>query len=123
MRVPIVFLIAALSLPRGTLAADGPAVFSRCAPCHSVNPQELQEMPGPNLHGVFGRRAGALAGAEYSAAMIAAGTAGLVWNAATLAQFLAAPQSYVPQTSMTFPGLPDLADRKAVIDFLLRAAP
>jgi len=75
----------------------------------------------PNLHGVFGRRAGTLAGGEYSSAMREAGERGLVWSAATLDQFLAAPQGYIPKTTMIFPGLNDPADRKAVIDLLERA--
>jgi cytochrome c len=121
MRKMIVFIVAAL-LPRLALAADGEAVFRRCTSCHSIDPQELQEMPGPNLHGVIGRRAGTLAAAEYSAAMIAAGSRGLVWSATTLDQFLAAPQSYVPDTTMTFPGISDPIERQAVIHFLARAS-
>ena len=53
-------------------APSGEALFQRCYACHSVDPAE-QGLPGPNLAGVVGRRAGAQAGFDYSPAMRAAG--------------------------------------------------
>ena len=44
--------------------------------------------------------------------------AGLTWDEATLDKWLTAPMTMVPGTKMVFPGMPDPARRKAVIDYL-----
>jgi cytochrome c2 len=79
-------------------------------------------LPGPNLRDVLGRRAGTLPNFEFSPAMIEAGTArGLVWTRETLDAFLADPQSMVPGTTMTLVGLVNADDRRDVIDYLAQA--
>jgi cytochrome c len=98
--------------------ARGERVFQRCYACHSVAAGE-DKLPGPNLRGVLGRRAGAVAGFRYSPAMAAAGGHGLVWTRTALDEFLADPQRVVPGTEMGLPaGLPDAADRRDVIDYI-----
>lgn len=52
---------------------------------------------GPNLHGLFGRKAGSVQGFAYSEAMKASG---IVWDAKTLDRYLAAPTATVPGTRM-----------------------
>ena len=112
---------AGLSLARAD-AARGEAVFQRCYACHSVAPGE-NKLPGPNLRGVLGRRAGTLAGYEYSPAMVEAGAArGLVWTRATLDAFLADPYDVVPGTAMGMPPLADPEARRDVIDYLQESA-
>lgn len=103
-------------------AARGERVFQRCYACHSVEAGE-NKLPGPNLRGVLGRRAGSLPGFRYSPAMIEAGTrGGLVWTRQTLDQFLADPERVVPGTEMGLPaGLANPDDRRDVIDFIERA--
>ena len=99
----------------------GQCVFQRCYACHSVVAGE-DNLPGPNLRGVLGRRAGTLPGFEFSPAMLEAGTSrGLVWTRRTLDAFLADPQGMVPGTTMTLLGLPDADDRRNVIDYLEQA--
>jgi cytochrome c len=95
----------------------GERVFQRCYACHSVKDGE-DKLPGPNLRCVLGRRAGALPGFEFSPAMIGAGGRGHVWTRVMLDAFLRDPPDAVPGTAMTVPGLPDPADRGAVIDYL-----
>lgn len=95
-----------------TLAA-APVAFAQCSSCHSV--QAGRNLLGPSLHGVIGRKAGAVAGFSYSPAMAAAG---LTWDAATLDRFIAAPQTVVPGTRMSYAGMSDPAQRKAVVDYL-----
>ena len=70
---------------------------------------------GPSLAGVYGRKAGAVAGFQYSDAMKGSG---LAWNAGNLDSFLANPTGKVPGTLMGFAGIKDAAQRKAVIDYL-----
>ena len=101
----------------------GERVFQRCYACHSVVAGE-ENLPGPSLRCVLGRRAGTLPGFRYSPAMIEAGAAhGLVWTRATLDAFLVDPLRLVPDTAMSMPGLPGTDDRQDVIDYLERAGP
>jgi cytochrome c len=101
----------------------GERVFQRCYACHSVVAGE-DNLPGPNLRCVLGRRAGTLPGFRFSPAMVAAGaTAGVVWTRATLDAFLVDPLRLVPGTAMSLPGLPGPDDRRDVIDYLERAGP
>jgi len=99
----------------------GERVFQRCYACHSVVVGE-DKLPGPNLRGVIGRRAGTLPGFRFTPAMIGAGARGLVWTRSTLDEFLVDPQGVVVGTEMSMPGLPSADDRRDVIDFLESAA-
>ena len=96
-----------------TPVAAAPAAFAQCSSCHSV--QAGRNMLGPSLHGVTGRKAGSLAGFSYSPAMAAAV---LTWDTATLDRFIAAPQTVVPGTRMSYAGMRDPAQRKAVMEYL-----
>jgi cytochrome c len=118
--VALPLLLALLSAARAD-PERGERVFQRCYACHSVVAGE-DKLPGPNLHGVLGRRAGTLPGFRFSSAMIDAGAArGLVWTRATLDAFLADPHSVVPGTEMAVPGLSEPGDRRDVIDYLEKA--
>lgn len=108
----VVLLAGAAAAP-----SAGERAFQKCYACHSVDPAETG-LPGPNLAGVVGRRAGALAGFDYSLAMKAAGAKGLVWSRAALDRFLIDPQSVVPGTAMERPHLQSAEERRAAIDYL-----
>ncbi len=92
----------------------GQAVYARCAACHSFN----FDRTGPRHCDLFGRRAGSVASFEYSKAMK---NSKIVWNAKTLDRFLANPIKAVPGTSMTYAGVPDKAERAALIAYLKAA--
>jgi cytochrome c len=110
----------AATLAAAAAAPDrGARAFQRCYACHSVVPGETGT-PGPNLHGVLGRRAGTRPGFRYSPALVEAGARGLVWTREALDAFLADPERLVPGTEMAGPGLPDAALRRDVIDYLER---
>jgi cytochrome c len=98
---------------------EGARVFQKCYSCHSLDPKETN-LSGPNLAGVIGRRAAALPGFEYSPAMRKAGAAGLVWTEEALERYLADPLEMIDGTTMSFPGLRDAAERRAVIGYLRR---
>jgi cytochrome c2 len=103
-------------------AGRGQVVFQRCYACHSVKAEE-NNLQGPSLSGVLGRRAGTVPGFEYSPAMIEAGAKHrLVWTRKTLDAFLADPHRFVPGTSMSMPPLRDPVDRRDVIDYLAQNA-
>jgi cytochrome c len=94
-------------------AAGPPPAFAQCVSCHAVKPGV--NGVGPSLFGVIGRKAGTLPDYAYSAPMKAWGK---TFDEATLDTYLTAPMQQVPGTKMVFPGIPDPAKRKEVIDYL-----
>ncbi len=95
-------------------AADGkPASFAQCAACHSVEPGK--HGIGPSLVGVYGTKAGELAGYTFSPALKASG---LTWDDATLDKWLEGPMKLVPGTKMTYAGLSDPAKRAELVAYL-----
>lgn len=82
-------------------ASAGEQTFTQCRICHQIGP-DAQNLIGPNLNGVVGRKAATEAGYDYSDALKASG---LTWDAATLTKWLKGPQALVPGTKMTFAGL------------------
>ena len=96
--------------------AQGEQVFKKCERCHTLNPGALRE--GPNLHGMFGRKAGTAPGWTYSEAMK---NSNVVWTRETLDAYLAKPKEFMPDSTMNFPGLRKPEDREAVITYLEQA--
>jgi cytochrome c len=94
--------------------AAGEAVYARCQGCHAL----AQDRTGPHHCGLFGRRAGSVAGFAYSPAMQASN---IVWTGKTLDLFLKDPRRLVPGTSMGYDGVKDAGERAALIAYL-RAA-
>jgi cytochrome c len=102
-------------------AQDGARTFQRCYACHSLDPAE-RPLPGPTLRGVFGRRAGAVDGFDYSQAILEAGRHGLVWSEETLDRFLEDPEALVPGVRMGGVRLRDPGERRTLIRWLQNAA-
>lgn len=108
---------ALAALPAPYNAADlenGRRAFARCRSCHTVT-LGGPNMTGPNLYGVFGRQAGSQPGFKYSDAVT---SAGFVWDAERLDHWLENPRTFLPGNKMSFPGLPDAADRRDLIAWL-----
>lgn len=101
--------------------SDGAGLFaSQCAGCHTTVDGMTHRL-GPDLFGVVGRPLAAADGFdEYSPALQAQSGA---WDVARLDRFLQQPQASVPGTTMGFPGVPDAAHRKAIIDYLQQQKP
>lgn len=95
-------------------AAAGKKVFRKCKSCHSFS-VDAKHKSGPNLYDVVGRQAGTSEGYKYSKAMQ---KTELVWNIATLDEFLANPRGYVKGTKMSFAGLRKKKDRDNIIEYL-----
>ena len=93
---------------------NGRRTFARCRSCHTL-PEGGPNMTGPNLWGVFGRRAGSVEGFRYSEALQAAD---FTWDAEHLDGWLAAPRDFLPGNRMAFAGVPDETDRRDLIAYL-----
>ena len=105
------------SLPPAYAAADldnGKRKFAQCATCHTLA-QGAPNMTGPNLYGVFGRKAGSLAGYDYSDGVKAAAFS---WDADHINTWITDPRAMIPNTKMTFMGLKDAKDRTDVIAYV-----
>lgn len=96
--------------PAGDLAR-GEQIYMRCMGCHSLE----VDRTGPRHCGLLGRPAGSVPGFEYSEAMVASG---ITWDEETLDRFLADPTGVVPGTKMTFAGVPDPGERRALVAWL-----
>lgn len=108
-------------------AAKGKKVFNKCKACHKLAANK--KAIGPSLHGMFGRKAGTLAGYKYSKDMKAAGAKGLVWDDKTFGEFITKPKKYLGgvlgkkkgRTKMSFNGLRKAKDRDNLLTFLKQA--
>jgi cytochrome c len=97
-------------------AADvekGKAVFEQCAACHSLDGSG--DYDGPSLKGIIGRKAGSLEDYRYSTAMK---RSDVLWDAATLDNYVTDPQAFIPGNRMAFAGIADKAERDDLIAFL-----
>jgi cytochrome c len=100
--------------PTETVATDAkPAAFAQCAACHST--EAGKHGVGPSLAGVYGTKSGDIPGYVFSDAMK---NANLTWDEATLDRYLTAPMTTVAGTKMSYGGMADAAQRKAVIEYL-----
>ena len=115
--------LVAVALPVLALAQSQPdtdkgkAAFEQCAACHSLG--EAGDYDGPTLKGIIGRKAGSLDDYRYSAAMK---RSDVTWDAATLDQYIADPQAFIPGNRMAFAGIGDKAQRDDLIGYLALAA-
>jgi cytochrome c len=98
-------------------AANGQKVFNRCRACHTIGPGARNKV-GPELNGIVGRKAGSVAGFNYSDALKQKAAGGLVWTEANLQAYLDSPDTFVPNGVMAFPGVKNDAELKDLIAFL-----
>ena len=96
------------------VAYSGEDTYKKCVACHTVDKGGRNGV-GPNLHGVVGRAVASVEGYSYSASMKAKGG---VWDAASLDTYLENPRKNVVGTKMSFAGLSNADERKALIEYL-----
>lgn len=99
--------------PAKVAQAAPPPEFARCAVCHNAE-KGAPDKIGPNLFGVYGKKA-AQGSFNFSDALK---NAGLTLDQATLDKWIENPRALVPGNRMAFPGIKDPAKRQAIIDYL-----
>lgn len=101
--------LAAANLKRGQL------LYMVCKACHDVE-AGLPHKVGPNLHGMFGRKAGTAEGFRYTDALV---KSGIVWTPETMDAWLKQPGAMVPGNGMAFAGIANDADRASLVAWLM----
>ena len=96
--------------------AKGEKVFRKCKACHAL--EAGKNKVGPSLAGIFGRTAGSVEGFKYSDAMK---ESGVVWDDATIDEYMVKPKDFIPGNKMTFAGLKKEKDRVNLIAYLKEA--
>jgi cytochrome c2 len=74
--------------------AAGEKIYKKCKACHTVG-EKAKNGVGPNLNDVVGRTVGSAEGYKYSKTFKAANAAGLVWDEASIAEYIANPKDYM----------------------------
>ena len=117
-RAAISLIIICAAAP--TLAAGDPTagqkVFNKCKTCHEAD--QAKNKVGPNLVGLFGRKAGSVADFKYSDAMK---NSNVVWTETTLAEYVKQPKEFIVGNKMTFPGLKSDQEVADLIAYLKQA--
>jgi|SRR5262249_47485004 len=106
-------VVAAGAAHAGGDVARGEQRYEECVACHAK--EASANGIGPNLHGVFDRKAGTLSDFRYSAAMR---RSGITWTEETIDKFINDPQGVVPANRMPYAGMADAADRADLIAYL-----
>jgi len=113
----VAVMVAAPVMAEGN-AARGERLFNQqCKACHAVE-KGAASATGPNLHGLFGRKAGSGAGYQSSDAMV---KSGIVWDDKTLVEYLKDPKGRVPGTKMVYVGLKQETQQEDMVAFLKQA--
>lgn len=106
------------ALPEPYRSADyarGRRTFKLCQSCHLTD-EGAGNLVGPNLHGIFGREAGAMEGFSYSKALQ---EADFIWTPEQLDHWLENPRTFLPGNAMSFAGVRKPDDRTAVTAYLM----
>jgi cytochrome c len=94
-------------------AAAGEKIFAQCKACH-VTDKGVNKV-GPSLHAIVGRKAGTVAGFNYSTANK---NSGVTWTPEVMYTYLENPRKFMPGTKMAFAGLRQPQQRADVIAYL-----
>jgi len=119
MKTALTMMAVAAMSAAGVAHADvkrGEKLFEECRACHAV--ERGINGVGPDLHGVFGRRAAALDEFRYSPALK---KSGITWTRQTLDAYVADPQKAVPANRMPYGGMPEAKDRADLLEYLQQA--
>ena len=100
-------------------AAEGQKVFNQCRACHQVG-ETAKNGVGPQLNGLFGRKAGTVQGYTYSNVYKSLDK---VWTDETFTTYIKDPRGVTPGTKMVYAGLKDDKKIADLIAFLKQYGP
>jgi cytochrome c len=105
MMKPLIILTAMLVVFADAACAQdiaaGETSFKKCSICHSIGEGATNKF-GPELNGLDERKAGTVAGFDYSDANK---KSGITWNEASLKEYIKDPKAKIPDTKMVFAGI------------------
>jgi cytochrome c len=113
-------LVAAMAATASAADLDnGKSIFNKCRACHQIG-ENAKNMVGPELNGLFGRKAGSAPGFNYSEANKGSG---ITWDEPTFREYIKNPKAKIPNTKMVFAGLSDDQDIDDLIAYLKQYGP
>ncbi|MEM9426492.1 MAG: c-type cytochrome [Pseudomonadota bacterium] len=99
--------------------AKGEEIFLECSGCHAIGKgAEDEEMIGPHLNMLFGRKVASLDDFPYSRSLSRVGANGLEWHADTLDAYIEDPTTFASDTRMSYSGLENADDRAHLLAYL-----
>jgi cytochrome c len=107
-------LFGAISPALAQDAAAGEKLFAQCRTCHQIG-ETARNGVGPQLNGLFGRKAGSIEGYSYSPAYK---NLDKVWSVENFTVYIKDPRGVTPGTKMVYPGLKDEAKIVDLVAFL-----
>lgn len=108
--------VVALPSPYNTgNVSNGRAVFGECAQCHTLL-RNGSETNGPNLYGVFQRKAATGGNYAYSEALR---NSNIVWDERHLDHWLFNPHEALPGTTMAYIGVRSDSKRRDLLAYLI----
>jgi cytochrome c len=99
--------------------AAGQKSFNKCRACHQVG-ETAKNGVGPQLNGLFGRKAGTVDGFKYSDANR---KSDLIWDETNFSEYIKDPKKFMPGNTMTFIGIRNEQEIKDLIAFLKQHGP
>ena len=98
-------------------AAQAQNSFGICKACHRIG-ENAKNAVGPELNGIIGRPAGSIEGFKYSDAMTSKAAEGLVWDEASLFEYLKDPSAFIGGKSKMTLKVSDETKRHDIIAYL-----